>query len=454
MARFKTSSKPLRTFKPAPRKVPAGNQLLDIESLASDGRGISRAKGKPVLVVGALAGEQVKARYTAVHKRYDEAELVKVVTASPLRVVPCCQYAGSCGGCNYQQLDYSAQLDHKQQQLQQQFASLLATGSEPLAPLSSQPLHYRHRARLAVKADKQGCKVGFRQAQSHQLVDIDHCQIIYQSLSDSLPSIKTLLASLARRSVVTEVSLCEDSDGKQGLMLACKKALHTNDYPLLESYAAEQNLRIEVHWTEGRDDPVTHHWQTGLTQLHYRLAGATISLPFTLTDFTQVNPLINQQLIDCARDWLQLSLDDTLADYFCGLGNFSLSMAAQLESVYGYELSASMVAKASAAAADNGISNSFFRVSNLMAADAAINRSANKVLLDPPRAGAEVLCRQLALATAERIVYISCNTDTLLRDAEILTKQHYQLEKICLADMFPQTRHSEAIALFSRVKTQ
>jgi 23S rRNA (uracil1939-C5)-methyltransferase len=293
--------------------------------------------------------------------------------------------------------------------------------------------------------------VGFRQAQSHQLVDIDHCHIIYRTLSDRLPAIKHLLASLKRRSVVSEVSLCEDSDGQQGVMLACKQALHDSDLMLLKSYAAEHQLRIEVQWPES---DVSQHWQTGLPQLYYRHAGSTISLPFTLTDFTQVNPLINQQLIDCARDWLQVSVGDTLADYFCGLGNFSLAMAAQLEAVYGYELSAAMVEKATAAAADNGSANSHFRVSNLMAADARINQSANKVLLDPPRAGAESLCRQLAVASADRIVYISCNTQTLLRDAQLLTAKNYRLEKIRLADMFPQTRHSEAIALFTRAQTR
>jgi len=159
---------------------------------------------------------------------------------------------------------------------------------------------------------------------------------------------------------------------------------------------------------------------------------------------------VNNQLIALAIKWLALSGDDVVADFFCGIGNFSLPIAQSVSRVIGYELVAPMVAKAIANAAVNEIENCQFKVSDLMADKVPSDAVFNKALLDPPRAGAEQLCRHLATTQLERIVYISCNPATLARDTQILTNGNFQLAELVLADMFPQTAHSEVVALFTR----
>ena len=155
-----------------------------------------------------------------------------------------------------------------------------------------------------------------------------------------------------------------------------------------------------------------------------------------------------------AVDLLQLTDHDRVLDLYCGIGNFSLPMARRAGSVLGIEGEACQVKRASQNARLNGITNCEFRAGDLAAVEGTepwMRQSFNKILLDPPRSGAEALVRSLAKTRAERVVYVSCHPATLARDAGILSRtQGYRLEAAGIADMFPHTAHVEAIALFCR----
>ena len=448
MAKFRSSSKPLRTFKPAPRAIPPGKFTMTIESLAEDGRGVARIKGKTVFVAGALAGEKVAATYQQSHKKFDEAVVVKVLEPSSDRVEPVCQYYSRCGGCNLQHLSHQAQRHHKQKTLQYKFAELSSDTAFGQSLLGGE-LAYRHRVRFAIKADRGHFHLGFRQADSHQLVDITECHVLRPSINAIFPAIKTQLSRLKNRSSLLELSITEAENNALGLLLLSKQALGDEDIKLLTQLADEHFLLLELYHLSGKQKQLQLSY--GEPDLFYTLTNHQLKIPFALSDFTQVNPEINQRLIDTAVDWLQLNKDDHLADYFCGIGNFTLPIASQVASVTGYELVADMVSKASHNAGFNKLGNTVFKVSDLMADGIKVSNSFNKVLLDPPRAGAEALCKQLAASSAEKILYISCNPKTLYRDARILVAGGYQLAHIALADMFPQTSHSEVIALFTPV---
>ena len=446
MAKFRSSSKPLRTFKPKPRTIPAGKFTMAIESLAEDGRGVARIKGKTVFVAGALAGEQVKVSYQQAHKNFDEAVVIKVLEPSADRVEPACQYYSRCGGCNLQHLSLDGQRHHKQRSLAHKFSNI-STGVVIDEPLLGEFLAYRHRARFAIKADRHNFHIGFRQTDSHQVVDITQCLVLKSSINAVFPAIKTQLSRLKSRSSLMELSVSEAEGGGLGLMLLAKQALCDADLSLLSQMADEQGFVLELYHFKGKEKHL--QFTVGESELFYTLNHQQLTIPFTLSDFTQVNPEINQRLIDTAINWLQLNKADHLADYFCGIGNFTLPVSNQVASVTGYELVAGMVKKASHNAALNNISNAVFQVSNLMAGGINIPKNLNKVLLDPPRAGADVLCQQLAASSVEKILYISCNPKTLHRDAKTLVEGGYQLARIALADMFPQTSHSEVVALFT-----
>jgi 23S rRNA (uracil1939-C5)-methyltransferase len=175
---------------------------------------------------------------------------------------------------------------------------------------------------------------------------------------------------------------------------------------------------------------------------------------FKPQDFTQVNSSLNRKMVSRAVEFLDLKDRDTVLDLFCGLGNFSLPMAMTAGHVIGVEGDEEMVARASRNAERNQRQNVEFHAADLfetMEEESWSQREFNKVLLDPPRSGAEEVSRWLAQKAPETIVYISCNPSTLARDAGILVHSGgYKLEKAGVMDMFPHTSHTEAMAVFRK----
>ena len=449
MAKFRSKNKPLRVFKPQQRSVISGQHLIPVASLADDGRGIAAINGKNVFVTGALAGETVSARYVASHKTHDEAVVVSVSKNSPHRVKPLCEYFDQCGGCDLQHLDYPSQTQHKWDRLSQLFSPWLDSDDRlVVGSITGDPWSYRHRARFAVDASKHSCNIGFRQARSHKVVDITRCSIVFDGINDALATVRRLVKSLKNRSVINEVSITEDSSGNIGIAIFCTRPLSASDIAAVSEHAITHDCHIEVRSSATATQCMFPEGRS--VALSYTLDSYDVVIPYTVDDFTQVNPAINHRLVALTIKWLQLGEKDVVADFFCGIGNFSLPISTFVARTVGFEWVASMVDKARSNAVFNHIDNCEFKVIDLTADRLVIDEDFNKALLDPPRAGAEKICKQLAESKLERIVYISCNPRTLARDSKILTQGNYQLTELSLADMFPQTVHSEVVALFTR----
>ncbi len=179
-----------------------------------------------------------------------------------------------------------------------------------------------------------------------------------------------------------------------------------------------------------------------------------LSLEFEPTDFIQVNGALNEAMVSRAVELLGLEPGHAVLDLFCGLGNFSLPLATRAREVVGIEGDAGLVARAGRNAARNGIANAVFYTGDLMAgafdAPWALRRY-DRVLLDPPRAGAREVLPVVGRSGAGRVVYISCHPGSLARDAGILVRDHgFRLEAAGVMDMFPHTTHVEAVAVFER----
>ena len=177
-----------------------------------------------------------------------------------------------------------------------------------------------------------------------------------------------------------------------------------------------------------------------------------MTLGFAPGDFTQVNPQINQAMVNQALDWLAIEPGEAVLDLFCGVGNFALALARAGASVVGIEGSEEMVARAQENARKNRLDAVHFLPADLskpLEMSAAPQRY-TAALLDPPRDGADQLVADLAAMGVARILYISCNPATLARDAGILAGKGYTLVRAGIMDMFPQTAHVEAMALFRR----
>lgn len=417
-----------------------------IDSLSHDGKGISRSGGKVCFIAGALPGERVKAHIQQQKSSHDNALLVSVESASTERVAPTCPYVMQCGGCQLQHLAHSSQLHYKQDSLLdmlQRQAGL--TAANVLAPLASQPYHYRRRARLSVYTPNKGKPlVGFREASGHRIAEIDHCLVLVPALQHLPAACQRLVAHFANPKIIghIELAMVEHHGTDKALV-----HLRTTEYPgpedfrWLHQFANEQACLVSLQFGEDGYESLSSDPH------HISIANNTLKMEYRGGDFMQANRPVNEQMVARVVDWMA-DIEGNILDAFCGLGNFSLALAQRGHRVVGVEGNADMVKRAQANAEAAGLDVEFLCRDLFGENKQLARRPFAAVVLDPPRDGALALISELVKKKIERIAYVSCNPATMARDAAVLAKAGYQLQDAGIADMFPQTSHIEAMALF------
>ncbi|KQB54960.1 23S rRNA methyltransferase [Pseudomonas endophytica] len=428
-------------------QVPTGKkQRLSIERLANDGRGIAFLQGRTWFVSGALAGEDVEARVLGAHGKVVEARTERVFTANASRREPPCVHAGKCGGCSLQHLPHDEQLALKQRMLAEQLTRVAGVEPDEWAPpLTGPEFGYRRRARIAVRWDARAKRldVGFRAAGSQDIVAIDHCLVLVQALQPIMSGLPSMLRQLSNPKALGHVELFSGS--ANAVLLRHMAPLNDTDVQVLKDFCSTHQAQL---WLHGDAEPQP----VDLTQtLGYRLQQWDLELAYRPGDFVQVNAGVNEAMVAQALEWLAPQADERVLDLFCGLGNFALPLARQVREVVAVEGVKTMVERAAQNAASNKLHNAAFFQADLSQplVDATwAKQGFAAVLLDPPRDGAFEVVRKLSGLGAKRLVYVSCNPATLARDTVELMKQGYRLKRAGILDMFPQTAHVEAMALF------
>ena len=433
-------------------RSPAELLSFEIDNLSHEGRGVARHEGKTVFVHGALAGEMVTARVLRKHGRFDEAETIAVLRAAAARVTPRCPHYGVCGGCSFQHAAEGLQLQHKQGVLLELLRHQGGLAPQRVAdPIRSPQWGYRRKARLGVKyvTKKGGVLVGFRERAKPYVAECQQCDILDPRVSAAIPALRSLIQGLSIRDRLPQIEVAV-GDTEVALVLRHLAPLTPEDHAALVDYAARSGFIVLLQ--PGGYDTIATLAGLAPAPLTYRVENETIG--FLPTDFTQVNPYINSQMVARALAHLEPSASDTVVDLFCGVGNFTLPVARRAGQVTGIEGEAGLVARARANAQHNGLSNIEFAVANLedAAAVAALAlASADKLLLDPPRAGALTLLEGLRFDQCQRLVYVSCSPVTFARDAAVLVARHgFSLIETGILDMFPNTAHVESLSLFVR----
>lgn len=430
-------------------QVPVGKKhKLSIERLANDGRGIAFSEGRTWFVSGALAGEQIEARVLGAHGKVVEARVERIFTASAERRVEPCAHAKVCGGCSLQHMPQAEQLALKQRMLAEQLSRL--AGLEPqewAAPLVGPELGYRRRARIAVRWDNKAKRldVGFRAAASQDIIAITDCPVLVQPLQPILRALPQALRELDKPQAIGHVELFSGS--ASAVLIRHTAALSEADLARLQAFCVAHKAQL---WLQGAGEPQPFE---AAQQLGYRLESWDLSLAYRPGDFVQVNQPVNEAMVAQALDWLAPQADERVLDLFCGLGNFALPLAQRVRELVAVEGVASMVERAAENAASNGLTNAHFfqaDLSNPLAEAEWAQGGFAAVLLDPPRDGALQVVKQVAALGAQRVLYVSCNPATLARDSAELQALGYRLTRAGILDMFPQTAHVEAMALFVR----
>jgi 23S rRNA (uracil1939-C5)-methyltransferase len=438
---------------------------VDVASLDQEGRGVARIDGKAIFVEGALPGERVTITTLKRKPTYEIARALRIMTANPARVDPRCPHFGVCGGCSLQHFDAAAQVAAKQRTLEDALWHLGRVRAGELLPAIHGPAWgYRHRARLSARhvAKKGGVLVGFHERKSSYVTDMTSCAILPPKVSALLPALRVLIGTLTVRDRLPQIELavgdgrCDPRGGGDPacvLVLRILAPLAPEDKAALTAFADLHDVQFYLQ-TGGPDTATPFHPPE--PRLAYTLPEFDLVFPYAPTEFTQVNPGINRVLVRRALALLDPRPGERVADFFCGIGNFTLPIARRGATVIGIEGSAALVRRAGEIAALNGLAaRASFRAANLFAATPESIEALgpqDRVLLDPPREGAIALVKALpGDGPPRRIVYVSCSQATLARDAAVLVHDHgYTLAAAGVVNMFPHTAHVESIAVFER----
>jgi 23S rRNA (uracil1939-C5)-methyltransferase len=427
---------------------------LQVTALTHDGRGVARNGGKVVFVDNALPGERLRCVLLGRRRSYDTARVLEILEASPHRVTTPCPHFGVCGGCALQHFAPEAQRAERQQQLLDQLQHLgRVTPETVLSPVAGPAYGYRRRARLGIRfvEKKGGVLLGFRERNKSYITNLDTCPVLHPRLSGLLRPLRDLIAQLSIPDRIPQIELAA-GDNALALVFRHLEPFTERDLGLLREFGERHDVQMHVlaNPPAARAAVQPKH----PVPLSYRLAASGVELFFEPTDFVQVNGPANEALVERVLELLAPEPRDRVLDLFCGLGNFTLPIARRAAFVTGVDGGASLVACARGNAAHNAIGNAEFFAEDLYGGAPAgswWSASYDKLLLDPPRTGAMEIIKQLPRFGARRVVYVSCNAATLARDAEVLVHKHgYALSAAGMADLFPQTGHFEAVAVFDR----
>lgn len=427
---------------------------ITIESMTPEIRGLGHKDGKVVFVDFALQGETALAETFKKNKKFEEAKALEIHNPHADRVEPPCEHFTVCGGCSLQHMDPAAQIAAKQQALLHHFETL--AGIQPqslLPPLTGPVLGYRHKARLGVRyvEKKEKVLVGFREKARSYLAELHSCKVLHPAVGGRLEQLGQLIMGMDARSSIPQIEVAI-GDNRIVLVFRHLEILSEKDRAMLVQFSKDTELDILLQ--PAGPDSIHALWPEQPEPLFYELKQQQLRIEFEASDFTQVNPDINEKMVAQALHLLAPQADENILDLFSGLGNFTLPLARQATHVVGVEGAEVMVRKARHNAELNDIDNVEFHAADLSSPlpdFTWVKRNYDAILLDPPRSGAMEIMNHIGHFKAKRIVYVSCHPATLARDAARLVNEYgYKLSAAGVMDMFPHTAHVESIALFEK----
>jgi 23S rRNA (uracil1939-C5)-methyltransferase len=418
-----------------------------IEKLIDGGSGLARVDGQVVFIPGVCAGETVEARVTATKSGYAEAVLERVVAPSADRVAPPCPLFGACGGCQWQQLAYPAQLQAKVDIFREDLRRIARLDTpELLAPIGApNPYDYRTRIQVKIDASRPDLVIGFFAARSNQIVPMERCLVAAPALNRAIEALRALLTDPATRlPSMTDVHLhLAQGTGE----LQCRHFADGEPKKRVEAFLTAAVEALPELVSQVYYDHSGHRRVWGRDWIMDRVHDR----PFRISDrsFAQVNWAQNQTMIETVRSFAALTGRESVLELFCGIGNFGLFLAEHAATLMGYDENPSAIADAKYNAAQQGRTNCRFvagPVGKVLDGLVKGKRRFDLALLDPPREGVQraPLEALIKLAPA-RMLYVSCVSATLARDLRRLIDGGYRVGRIQPVDLFPQTAYLETV---------
>jgi 23S rRNA (uracil1939-C5)-methyltransferase len=405
---------------------------IEISAMTFGPFGVGRDDGKAVMVPLAVAGDTLEVDIVSERRDYATAKIREVVRASADRRVAPCPYLPRCGGCDWQHIDYAAQVRFKGEVVARELGHALNIEIDPVGLVEPAPAEFGYRSRIRLRAGAKGV-LGFYEAGSNMIVEIDSCMVAEAGIR--MP--RHLARSLGKR--VEEIEVVRD--GAREVQVAhLKKPATEEDLRRARNVLESDNEIAGIVLRSG-----THRAAVGDASIRIELEdGLSIEVDADL--FSQVNRAQNQKLVASVMAMAAIDESAAVLDLFCGAGNFSLPASRRGARVTGVDADAGAIAAASRNAERLNFRDAQFVAMKASATADFLHRARyhpDLIILDPPRTGAPDLMEPIIKLRAPSVIYVSCDVTTLARDLQALADARYKINRVCAFDFFPNTHHVE-----------
>lgn len=441
---------------------------ITIEDMGHNGEGIGKIDGYPLFIKDAVIGDEISAIVTKAGKSYGYGRVKDILRPSIHRVEPLCPHAGPCGGCQIQALEYSRQLEYKENTIRNHLKRIGGFENPPMEPIigMDQPFYYRNKAQFPVGKDRDGRIItGFYAGRTHRIIDNRRCYLGLPVNEDILNHVISYMEECsvepydeeAGTGIVRHVLI--RSGFSSGEVMVClvvnAKSLPSGEKLVerLRTIPGMASITISINRKKTNvimGEDIRLLWgKTYITDsigdIQYRISPLS---------FYQVNPVQTRKLYELALEYAGLTGNETVWDLYCGIGTISLFLARNAGRVCGVEIIPQAIEDAKQNAALNGIENAEFFVGK---AEEVLPQKywdeqikADVIVVDPPRKGCdEKLLETMVQMQPERIVYVSCDSATLARDLKYLCGNGYELVRVRGVDQFCQTVHIEVVIMMT-----
>lgn len=441
---------------------------VEVTDLSHQGLGVAHVEGYPIFIENALPEERVKAKITHAGRRMGHAKAVEILTESPHRIEVLDEVYTQNGTMPLQHLAYAKQLVFKQEQVKKLLRKVGGLENIPVFETIGMetPLAYRNKAQIPVRELNGQLTTGFYQKGTHDLIPIEDFIIQDPKIDEAILVVRDILRKyniaaynedkhtgdirhiVVRRGHFTGETMIVLVT-RTMILPQAKDIIREIREQLPEVVSVVQNINSEkTNVILGKQSMVLY----GQDYYTDELMGHTFKISHQ--SFYQVNSVQTEKLYHTAVNYADLTGEEVVVDAYSGIGTMTLALAEEAKHVYGVEIVAPAIEDAQTNAKDNGISNVTFEVAD--AKDWLVDQSkaglkVDVVVVDPPRKGlAEEFIDAVLQMEPERMVYVSCNPNTLARDLKRLSQGGYKVEKVQPVDMFPQTYHIESVTLLTK----
>lgn len=407
---------------------------IEVNAMTFGPYAVGRIDGHKVMVPNATPGDRLEVTIASRRRDFSIANIDRIITAGPDRRVPPCPFLPRCGGCDWQQLKYAAQLHAKAELITTGLrrANIDVTGENLIEPA---PQEFGYRSRIRLKVGRDG-KLGFYRLGSNELVEIDRCIVAEDGLRLPHNFAVVLWRNLDEIEVVA-------SGNREVIAATMRKPPSLPELDGARSLMAQDTVIQGIILRSGRERHVL-----GDPAISIEVEGG-LDIVVDADLFSQVNHLQNRKLVATVMAMASVDRGMRLLDIFCGAGNLSLPAARRGAIVNGIDADGLAIAAATKNAHRLGFPDAKFIAGKAVEAVDFLLRAKYRpevVILDPPRTGAIELMEPLIKMRPRSIIYVSCDVSTLARDLRVLTDAGYLAHRIAAFDFFPNTHHAEIAA--------